>query len=652
MKKRPLRRTPAMLYHSQDEFPRGSSKKGGRMSRLVKVTLALAVSISFTLTTPSQQQSARKAASKTPAAADDKISPRQRRALSILDRILQTSAGFEDIALKLKIQAEAAGMLWSFDEPRARKMYEASFHGIDAIKPASDERIQAQFLPGFKARLQAEILKALSLHDKDFAASLAKSAADEQPSSGETVTRCVGCGVQSASVSQTLRLAFTTAPTDPQRALKLAKEGLSGGLSSLIYSVLVALRGKDGALADELFRYSITIARQQAVYLTDGAYFLAPYVFPGFGAGAIKVSPRPAPANVKPEIIELYLTYFAEAAEKEAMMLQARGRDASDSQFGRRVSFDYFLGELMLPYFERHMPERAAAVRARIEDIIGTIAPDEAKPFLDDLKRERTPSFLAEKAGDEQDVERQQSRYVDAAFQANARREYDEALSIVRKIGDDSIRSFVESRVRYDRARAALNDDTDVAYKLAGDVSDPSKRASLLAGIASNRFYRKDAQGAAEALAEAEQTIEKAEPGLEKAIEMVNLVSAAAFIDLARGFEVMKSAVDALNSAEVPREWGFNKPVLSRSGKMFTWVYAGLELLTLDQGFQRLARADFERSLQIASAIQSTEALALAELALCKIALSQPHTLPRETVKTPVKPVSSKETKLDNKLRD
>jgi hypothetical protein len=334
------------------------------------------------------------------------------------------------------------------------------------------------------------------------------------------------------------------------------------------------------------------------------------------------------------------------------MMLQARGRDASDSQFGRRVSLDYFLGELMLPYFERHMPDRAAVVRARIEDIIAVIPAAEATTYLDDFKRERTPSSIAETADGEKDVERQQSRYVDAAFQANARRDYDEALSIVRKIGDDSIRRFVESRVRYDRARAALNDDTDVAYKLAGDVSDPSKRASLLAGIASNRFYRKDAPGAAEALAEAEQTIEKAEPGLEKAIEMVNLISAAAFIDLARGFEVMKSAVDALNSAEVPRDWGFNKPVLSKSGKMFTWEYAGLELLRFDQGFQRLARVDFERSMQIASAIQSTEALALAQLALCKIALSQPHTLPRETVKTPVKPVSSKETKLENKLRD
>jgi len=472
-----------------------------------------------------------------------------------------------------------------------------------------------------------EILNTVSRHDREFAATLLKSTADDRSPVSQAAPRCVGCGVQSGAVTQTLRLAIDTVQADPQQAVKLAKEGLSGGLNSLIYSVLVALRRKDPTLADELFSYTVAMARQRTLYLSDGAYFLAAYVFPDFGAGAIQVSPRPAPTEVKPQVIEQYLTFFADAAEKEATTLQARGRDADDSQFGRRVSLDYFLGEHMLPYFERHMPDRVAAVRASIDQIIAVIPASEAKPYLDDINRARTGAYFSEKAETEKDLERQQNYYMEAAFQANARREHDDALAILPKITDETVRSFVESIVRYEMAMTALNKgDIDSAYNLAADVSNLSRRASLLGHVAVKRLFQGDAQSAAQALTQAEHAVQRAETGFEKATEMVNLVNAATWVDVARGFEDLSLAVDALNAAEVPRQWALNKPVISKStGKMFTSVYTGLGLLMFENGLMRLARADFNRTLQLVEAIQSREALALAELALCKIALGQPY---------------------------
>ena len=607
------------------------------MSRPVKIILAVVLAIASAQPTAAQTVSAQKQTNTDPATIQDKPALSQGSALALLDQVFQSSTSFVDVALKLKIQADAAGILWRFDEPRARKMYEASFHDIDTIKPASDEINEVQFLPGYKARLRGEILRSLSLQDKDFAVRLAKTAVDERPLDGQPAApRCVGCGVQ--SVSPSMRLAFDLVQTDPKRAVQLAREELSGGINSLLYPILHMLRQKDPALADQLFSYALTTARQGSIYLSDSVNQLSRYVFPNIGIGAIKLAePLPVPKEIKPESIEQFLSFVADAVEKEAATLAARGRDAFDPQFGRRVSFDYFLGQLLLQEFDRHMPGRAMAVRARLEDIIVVIRPEEANKFLDDFRRERTPSIITAYGDEAKDTDRQQSLYVDAVFRANAIGRYDEALAIAQKIKDDSIHAYVESIVRREMAMAVLQQDTEVAYRLAGNVSDPAKRGSLLGQIASNRLHRRDVTGASEALDKAEQALASAESGFEKGVEMLNLVPFASSIDVDRGFAVLKSAIDALNATELPRRLSARIPLVSKTtGKTFTWIPTGLDLLKFDFAYARLAREDFDRSLRLTEALQSREALALAELVLCKIALL--HPLPTKALKLEAQP--------------
>ena len=597
------------------------------MVRLVKVALILLLSVSFSLPTIAQEAKPSKKAIGSSADRHKEISPEQ-RALAMLDSALQASAGFEDAALKSKIQSEAADMLWRFDQPRARRLYEESYHAIDGLKPPNDLRISSDFLPGFKARLRADILKTLSQHDRDFADKLVKSASDAKPATGpggenSKAARCVGCGFQIESVTQTLRLALDAAPTDPERAVQLAKEALSRSINSLIYSVLQVLRRRNPELADELFSSAVTAARQHTIYLSDSANSLAFYIFPDFGTGTkVRVSPPPpVPNKIKPELIEQFLGFFADAAEKEARMLQSRGPDPDDSQFRRRVSLDYFLGELMLPYFERHMPDRVAAVRARINEIIAVLPAGESKPYLDDFKRESTPSDFTEKAEGEKDSERQQDYYLQAAFQANARREYDDALAIARRINDETVRSVVESEVRYNLAMATLGKgDAAGAYRLANDISDLTKRASLLVQL--SLINREGLPPSAQILAEAEQTLYTAENGAAKASEMLRLVSVASKIDLGRGFDDLKAAIVVLNASELPHKWGTYEPLLSKlTGKMFAPRYTGLELLRFGPAFERLARVDLDRTLLIVQGIQMKEASVLAQLAVCRAVL-------------------------------
>ena len=79
------------------------------MFRLVKIALILLLSISFALPTLGQETKPAKKSAAGPATNKKEISPEQ-RALAMLESVLQATAGFQDAALKSKIQSEAADL--------------------------------------------------------------------------------------------------------------------------------------------------------------------------------------------------------------------------------------------------------------------------------------------------------------------------------------------------------------------------------------------------------------------------------------------------------------------------------------------------------------------------------------------------------------
>lgn len=98
---------------------------------------------------------------------------------------------------------------------------------------------------------------------------------------------------------------------------------------------------------------------------------------------------------------------------------------------------------------------------------------------------------------------------------------------------------------------------------------------------------------------------------------MLIVADAAARLDPIQGFEIMKSAVAAINHADAgsksDRNAGFD-----------------VSLLNFDQGFPLLARADFERTLSLAQGIEKKEASVIVQLAVCRGVLIKPREAPQE----------------------
>jgi tetratricopeptide (TPR) repeat protein len=572
----------------------------------------------------------------------------RKRALALLDQLLEMSSGFVDAQLKIEIQAEIADVLWPCDERRARRMFEEAFRGVDGMKlPHLEGNASSMFIAGIKSRVRTEMLRKISRRDRGLAETLAKSI-EQSPANESEPPACLGCRNQDESSTQQLQVASATIDIDSARAAQLAKAGLSKGYNPMIFSVLQQMRRKDPVLADELFVYALSVARRHTTSLSESFGSLFSYVLPELGTGLMKriAAAQPAAPPANPAMILEFLSFVHDGIVHEADALQSSDANAAVPKDNRRIAYDYFIGEQTLGYFDRYLPDRTSAVRARLEDILRAVPPEAARQYFADFKRDREPEAPLNQAKTETDAAMQQSLYHRAITDAYNAQDFDQSLALIPKLDNEAARFFFESQIRNQRALVLLTKgDFDAAYEYANEVPDVSMRALLLGrNIALELFYKKETQRAAQMLAEAEALFQRAESGAERAKAMVELVYASVQIDPDRGFEDMRLAVEAINAANFAPHWiSFKGLISEKTGKPFVRVDVGLDSLQFDAGFGQLARHDFDRALQLARMIASKEVSVLAQLAVCRIALDQmPASSPLKKTKEKDQPPTQK----------
>ena len=123
-----------------------------------------------------------------------------------------------------------------------------------------------------------------------------------------------------------------------------------------------------------------------------------------------------------------------------------------------------------------------------------------------------------------------------------------------------------------------------------------------------------------EVLNETANLIQNLFDGGSKAEEFLILVKLATRLSPTKGFEVMRKAVEAINSIEFGAHW--SAQTIYAKSKMAEIpqpdrIIPGLERLDFT-GLMVLAQADFSKALVLAQAIKTKEASLLAQLAVCR----------------------------------
>jgi hypothetical protein len=196
--------------------------------------------------------------------------------------------------------------------------------------------------------------------------------------------------------------------------------------------------------------------------------------------------------------------------------------------------------------------------------------------------------------------------YARAAVLALAESDFERALAIAGKVSPSPSRLSIEARARQRAAVAALSKEDFVeADRYARDLPNLVQRATVVDQLLRALEKRKDTGRAAEVLAEAEQSLGKTQDGPEKASALLIIAGAAARLDPLRGFEILRSAITAINKADTD----------NKSLDKYTPNF--------DQVLPLLARADFDRVLQLALSLDRKEYSVLAQMALCRAVLGQ-----------------------------
>lgn len=545
----------------------------------------------------------------------------QKRALALIKQILGETSKFADDLLRLKAQTQIADALWDCDKARAHRLFEETFQAVESLEAKVGQghfSSAPDLVDSLQFEMRKEVLQAVSKRDGELAEKLAgsipfgKAVKNRDPAIRQLA-------FDRELVEHDLTVAINIAETDPQRAARLARDSLNRVISGSFTKLIRSMRVNNPDLADQLFLDALSALERRPTYVSNKIGILAPYVFP---------KPKDEPANysdegVNPALITRFLDVIYDTLMRQTPDSQAN----ENSPFGA-ASFDYKTLHQILPYFEKQSPQRAAEVRSRIDEIVRNINESGRKDRFDsedDAWAELFRSNVQELVSKANASKRQEERdelYSNAAFLlAQRENDFEKALPLIEKINDQKKRVYILALVRAGAARSAiLKGDTDRAYRYASDVTDPDEHIRMFHDIARKLIDKKETERAMEVVNETGHLIEHLSDESTRAEDFLVLAGIASRLSPSKGFQVMRSAVEAINRADFGPHWSgqttFKKAQTSDVPQAVRRV-SGLEWLEFGQSFPFLARADFGKALALAQAIRMKEASLLAQLAVC-----------------------------------
>ena len=547
--------------------------------------------------------------------AKERGDPARQKILSVLDRLIKTQATIADENFRALLQAQIADILWSFDEAGARRLFEAAFKTIADANP---------FERSSHNPVRDVLAQTIVRRSPILAAKLAQSLTDQSVTSASQNSERAALQYQTA---------FYLSMQNPLLAAQVAKPLAEAGDLIKIIPLLRQIRVREPQAADELFIKAFEKGTLEQPNL-DAIRWSASYLFPRFGEGVISFPSDPGlhdvykPIPIGRAVIDQFLDLAYNAI--------SRRLDAALSNEGARLDarslLDYAVPKLLASYFDRFMPDKAPAFRARLQDALRRVPPED-QPYLA-LTEPCTSQELITRADALKDIRQKDFFYSRAATLAISSGNFDQTPAIIEKIVNESVRSNALEMLRRrttnnhfdDITKAISANDFDSAEKMITGISDPRLHQWLFSSLIAATF-RRDKARAMRTLDQAERLASSVETPMERARALMMLAGATARVDAGRAFEKMEMAIAELNRAGLAAEWEKYQEVEATGGgekdNSSRKISMGAGFMLNDPDFQSLGGENFDRALILAQQVQVQTASALAQLAVCRGALAK-----------------------------
>lgn len=572
----------------------------------------------------------------TPAKENSDVVARQKtRVISLLEGLADQARASENLAFAVRAQSQAAALLWSQDPERARVIFRDAFQ---ALKPGASSKSTdkegmsanktsaAGGLPATpdKRQLRSELLNQIAARDPELADELARDLADsiETSRSGCVDNASPDCSSNGGALSRAstgrtetstreeaerrellMSAALQIVERDPQQAMTFSQMSLALGISSNFARLLTLMRAVDAERADLLFSNAVERLEQSSRNDLADVHTLGTYVVSAVNSSAN----RPL---AKAAVVRFLNLAFNQITRSESAPARGPMRDQSAAL--------YFIGRQLTDLFARYLPDHLGQWQRFVNDQANTGSYDYAID-ADEL-RVSSPSDIARDAGEAPDGGERDSLYARAALGWLAQGEVREAQEAALRVSDTTIRDRVLTRiVRWYSSHARIEDSVGLVRRIADDTL----RVDAFVMLGGAALASKDTARSVEMLNEAESCALKTRPSPQRADSLIKIASTFAAFDVGRSFEVLQSAVKAINELINQQRDSEGKSSAVRADATQTFTFDGLYAGSFESMLATLAKADFDRALVLAQQLTPEEASLIAQLAVCRGGLSE-----------------------------
>ena len=548
----------------------------------------------------------------------------ERKALALLNNTIESAQGLKLAENRALIQAQAAELLWTRDEKRARALFRDAMIGAgEALRNAGEQKSSRRDM-SYWALVQSrtQTLQMIATRDPQLALDLLRAT---RPTSNENTESAENFGMGDQELRLEQSIAAQVAENDPKRALQIAQESLNKGITFELINVLQRLQQKDAEAATRLA--GDIVKKLQADNLTTNhessfaamellRSVLSPQTQHTFGARPSRqATEKVKPLSLDDQVIRDLAGVVVNAALKSPLL----GGPGLLMQL-----------QPLLPELEKRIPERAAQLRRKIGEMNQSLDPQtRAWMQFDSLTRGGSTEAMLDAAA-KAPAEARGGLYTMAAMKLLQTGETERARQLITQNLSGAERDRLLSLLdRAAIARALEQGKLDEAKQLVSGIRAKERRASALAQLAAGVAAKGDRKAALSLLDEARGLINR-QPDNQKEIEaLLEVARGYALVDPARTFELIDSLIDQANemlaAAALLEKFG-SGPGLFKKGEMvlqpgLTGGVGGLYGQYV-KALAELARADFERTKTAADRFGRDELRIMARLIIAQSLLS------------------------------
>ncbi len=486
--------------------------------------------------------------------------------LQMLDGAVNDASGLRLPGNRAVIDAMSADIYWKFDEKRARELFrnaanevvaynaEAEKEAAESTDPLSAAISNFNFATNDSGDPRYDVLNLVAKHDVDLALefmqqtrsarlsdAMAKAAATDSTIDVGNPTAATDRSRAAQETSYEQGLLQRSASGDPDKMIKLIKDGMAKGVTMSLLSPLQNLNQKDAKKASDLGAEVIAkladadFARNQTDLMTANSFL-------GFAA-------RPAPTPTTPDPKAFKPFAFSDASMK---LLANKVADALLVP-SKSIQTTMMMGSF-IPTLEKFIPERIAALKARDAE--------NKKSMPTELRNSAQQASLWNPSSTPEDIIAAIAKMTNENDKRNANSILANKISqipddarakkLIDQIPDDKLRASAQEQFDTARAgRAVAAGKVDEARRLIGQMTNRRQQIPLLVGLATQtqrKGTEKDLDAARSLMSDTKALVKEFPDDEDDMADLMQVIRGFATVDPDTAFHLFEPLVEEFNS--------------------------------------------------------------------------------------------------------